>query len=73
MGFLIAIAGVLYCLPMLIAYSQDRRDADWISAVNLLLGWTLAGWVIALVRSCSAERRVTGRTDAGKALRTSEQ
>lgn len=53
MGFLLGIAVVIYFLPMLIGYGRERDDADWIAFLNLLLGWTIVGWLIALVRACS--------------------
>jgi len=40
---------VIYFAPTLIAGS--KRNANAIFALNLLLGWTLVGWVVALVWS----------------------
>ena len=44
---------LLYFLPSIIG--RDHRQATPILLVNLLLGWTLVGWVIALVWACMAE------------------
>lgn len=47
---LIAFAVVgIYFLPGLIAVTRDHRQMVAIFALNLLLGWTLIGWVAALV------------------------
>ena len=39
-------AFLLYFLPSLIG--QYHRNAGPIIAINLFLGWTLVGWVVAL-------------------------
>ena len=44
------ILGVLlYFLPWLVAATNKKKNAQAIGALNLLLGWTLVGWVVALV------------------------
>lgn len=49
-GFvLIAFAVVIYFLPMFVAYSRDHPQSTAIVFLNMLLGWTLIGWVAALV------------------------
>ena len=40
---------VLYFLPAIIAFARSKRDTVSILVLNLLLGWTMIGWVIALV------------------------
>ena len=40
---------LLYLLPALIAWTRKHRNAVVIGVINVLLGWTLIGWVIALV------------------------
>ena len=44
---------VLYFLPAIIAH--NKRDSSKILVVNLLFGWTVIGWCIALVWACAAE------------------
>jgi Superinfection immunity protein len=44
---------LLYFLPAIIGH--DKRDAAGIFLLNLFLGWTVIGWVIALIWACSAE------------------
>ena len=46
----------LYFLPAIIAYLKHRRDILSIFVLNLLLGWTLIGWVIGLVWSLMPEK-----------------
>jgi hypothetical protein len=38
----------LYLLPMLLAWARHMPDIGSIAVINILLGWTLAGWVVAL-------------------------
>ncbi|MFZ0818540.1 MAG: superinfection immunity protein [Candidatus Acidiferrales bacterium] len=49
-GIVILLVGAaFYFLPAIIAASQKKRDAGAIFVLNLLLGWTVIGWIIALV------------------------
>ena len=48
------IGGLLYFLPTLIAVKRDHRNMAPIAVINLLLGWSLVGWVIALAWSFSS-------------------
>ena len=45
---LIAAAFVIYMLPTLIGASRKVVNVGSVFAINLLLGWTLIGWAIAL-------------------------
>lgn len=63
-GLVIAIAWVLaflsmgYMLPWAIAATRGRSDQAAIGVVNLLLGWTLVGWIVALVMAAQRHRVV---------------
>ena len=50
-----AVAGV-YFIPWLISVLTKRRNAGAIFALNLFLGWTLIGWVVALVWALTDDR-----------------
>lgn len=62
----------LYFLPTIVAGARAHHQTGAIFALDLLLGWTLLGWVAALVWSFTAidrndpgaARRVEGRFDA---------
>jgi hypothetical protein len=45
----------LYFLPAFIAH--NKRDFAAIFLVNLLFGWTVIGWIIALIWACAAETK----------------
>jgi hypothetical protein len=49
---LIIIGIGLYLLPWAIAKLRSHHNSGAIFALNLLLGWTLLGWVGALVWAC---------------------
>ena len=55
------LAGLLvYFVPMVIVALRDvhGRAAGSIVLINLFLGWTLIGWLVAFIWACRAERRV---------------
>jgi hypothetical protein len=55
MTFLL-LATLFYFLPTIIGH--NRHNAGAIFLLNLLLGWTVIGWVVAMVWACSAETRL---------------
>jgi hypothetical protein len=46
-GILILLA--LYFLPTMVALSRHHKDLTAILIINGFLGWSLVGWVVALV------------------------
>ena len=38
----------LYFLPAIIAYRRDVPNKGSVAVINIFLGWTLIGWIIAL-------------------------
>jgi hypothetical protein len=49
-GLLVLLVGLFfYFLPFVVALMRGHKNATAIFVLNLLLGWTLIGWVIALV------------------------
>ena len=58
LGFVIlAIAFAMYMLPAIVAHRRKHASAGGITVLNLLLGWTMLGWVLSLVWACSATGR----------------
>ena len=47
----------IYFLPTTLAFGQQHRQAVPILLVNLFLGWTFIGWVVALVWAAMKERK----------------
>ncbi|WP_108508374.1 superinfection immunity protein [Polynucleobacter acidiphobus] len=48
-AILITLLSLFYFLPVAIALYRKRANTGAIFALNLFLGWSLIGWVIALV------------------------
>jgi len=46
---------VAYFLPTFIAQGRGHRQTNPIFLINLFLGWTFLGWVVALVWSATAQ------------------
>jgi hypothetical protein len=56
-AIIVAIVSGLYMLPWAIAALRDVKH--WgVFWVNLLLGWTIIGWIIALVMALRSQDRV---------------
>lgn len=47
--FTLAIILVVYFLPIIVALGREKRNSPAIFLLNLFLGWTGIGWVVALV------------------------
>ncbi|MFU8814618.1 MAG: superinfection immunity protein [Pseudomonadales bacterium] len=50
-GALFMMLLALYMIPSIIAYSRRHQSRMAIVAVNVLLGWSLLGWIVAFVWS----------------------
>lgn len=44
----------LYLLPSFIAARRNHHNGGAIFVLNLLMGWTVLGWVLSLVWACTA-------------------
>jgi hypothetical protein len=40
---------LMYFLPSIIALARNKRDLPSIFLLNLFLGWSVIGWIVALV------------------------
>lgn len=45
---LLAMAAGVYLLPVLVGWGRHVPDIGSVAVINILLGWTLLGWVVAL-------------------------
>ncbi len=48
---LVVLIFTIYFLPTLIAFLRQHKNKLAIFLLNLLLGWTVLGWVVSLVWS----------------------
>jgi hypothetical protein len=59
---LVCVLIVAYLVPTIVAAQRKHNKVGAIFALNLLLGWTLLGWVIALAWSVNDNTRDSRRT-----------
>src|SRR5215469_18398979 len=52
--FSLLFLALLYFLPAIIG--RNKTDATGIFLLNLLLGWTLVGWVVDFLWACASDR-----------------
>ena len=53
--FGIGLPTILYFLPSIIALAKSKRDLLAIFLLNFFLGWTMIGWVVALVWAAKSD------------------
>lgn len=51
----IGLLALVYFFPTIVAGNRQHKNAGAVFALNLFLGWTLVGWVLALVWSVTAQ------------------
>ncbi len=49
----------LYHLPTIIAFARNHHNAWAVCALNFFLGWTVIGWIAALIWSLTAVRSLS--------------
>jgi hypothetical protein len=54
---LFLLVAAIYFTPWLVAVSRKHHNRGAICALNLFLGWTVLGWIIAIVWAYTAVRR----------------
>jgi Superinfection immunity protein len=47
--FVLAVLCVPYFIPAIIAFARNKKSRVAILALNFFLGWSIVGWVVALV------------------------
>jgi hypothetical protein len=43
----------LYFVPIIVACCREHHNVGSIAVINVFLGWTFIGWVLALAMACS--------------------
>lgn len=52
---IIIVAFIFYWLPTFAAFSRNHRSRSAIAITNFFLGWTVLGWIIALIWSYTGD------------------
>ena len=55
-AWIVTVLSLGYMLPWAIAATRGKSNSWTVGLVNFLLGWTLIGWVVALVMACTAHQ-----------------
>lgn len=55
--FLFVAGFLLYFFPSIVAYLFKHKNVNAITVLNLCLGWTILGWVGALIWAILAEEK----------------
>jgi hypothetical protein len=55
-AWVFAVVTLGYFLPWAIAATRHKSNTLAIALVNLLLGWSIIGWVVALVMACGSHQ-----------------
>ena len=53
-----------YFMPTIIALLRDKRGAVGVALANFLFGWTVIGWFLAFIWSCTGKTRANDRLEA---------
>ena len=56
-AWIAAVLTVGYLLTWAIAATRSMPNHGAICVLNVLLGWTIIGWIVALVMACSQKAR----------------
>ncbi len=46
------LALALYFLPTVVAVARKVTNQGSVAVINIFLGWTMIGWVVALAMAC---------------------
>jgi Superinfection immunity protein len=57
-AWIAAVLTSLYMLPWAVAVTRGKSNATAIGLINLLLGWTVIGWIVALVMACMPHKEL---------------
>lgn len=60
---MIVIGSALYVLPSLLAWKGESPRLKRVILVNILLGWTIIGWIAAMVMTFAYSAPKAGESD----------
>ena len=55
--FTLILFTFLYFIPSIVAYTNEKKNEGAIFILNIFLGWTILGWIIALIWAFMKERK----------------
>jgi len=54
---IVLLGFAFYCAPMIVAFARRHNRAKAIGLLNLLAGWSVLGWIAALVWALYPEKK----------------
>lgn len=58
--FLVLLLSFLaYLLPSVVAFYRGHTNRLWIASLNILLGWSLVGWLVCMIWACTRNTQHT--------------
>src|SRR2546430_15828215 len=66
----LGLAVLVYFLPSIIANARHNINTGAVLVINIFLGWTFIGWVVALAMAAGGQtqRQISGRAGPGSPL-----
>ena len=61
--FILGLA--LYFLPTFVAAKRETENAGAVFVINLFLGWTFLGWIVALAMAAGGKKREETKMPVG--------
>ena len=58
----VLFGGTVYFLPTIIGIARSKRNAAAIGVLNALLGWTILGWIVALIWATTVDANAEGES-----------
>ncbi len=58
-AWILTVVTLGYFLPWAVAATRGKSNAGAVGWINFLLGWSLVGWVVALVMACTSHQAVS--------------
>ena len=55
----VGASALAYLLPVLVGWARHVPDLGAVAVINILLGWTLVGWALALALALRTANRAT--------------
>ena len=56
--FILSITGLIYFIPTIVSLVRNNTYKIYIIGINILLGWTLLGWIVCLIWSFVDKKNV---------------
>lgn len=63
MSLFFIILFCLYFVPSIVAWTRGHNNRVAITALNVLLGWSVIGWIVAMVWSLMASQNSSQRVE----------